>query len=264
MKSVVALVFFVAAETFAAAPQLLIPAAGSTPGVNGTLFRSDITIGNFATHDQLVRLQWLPQGNSSTFSTTITLRGRSGMRSEDFVTEILGQTGLGAILITGVTSSGDLDSTADLYAQSRIWSPQPGTNGTTAQSLPAIPTSTINQSTAGVFSLGSRSGNFRANIGLVNLDPNNKQVFAIVFPVGPLPFSISVTVPPMSMQQAALGGGSFQGFEFLILNVTDTSTRSNSWVAYGSTIDNVTGDAWSELAVPNAPDINGPLPIGKD
>ena len=98
----------------------------------------------------------------------------------------------------------------------------------------------------------------------MNLDPNNPQVFAIIFPVGPLPFSISVTVPPMSMQQAAIGGGIFAGFEFLIRNQTDTSTRSTSWVAYASTIDNVTGDAWSELGVADAPDINGPLPIGKN
>lgn len=262
LLSIVAL--FLSSSAFASAPQLLIPAAGSTPGVNGTFFRSDITIGNFATHDQIVRLQWLPQGASSTFSKTLTLRGRSGERSEDFVTEILGQTGLGAILITGVTDSGALDPTADLYAQSRIWSPQPGTNGTTSQSLPAIATSTINQSSAGIFSLGARSGNFRANIGLVNLDPNNMQVFTIIFPVGPLPFAMTVPVQPMSMQQAAIGSGSTAGFEFIIVNSTDTSTRSNSWVAYGSTIDNVTGDAWSEIGVPNAPDINGPLPIGKN
>ena len=68
----------------------------------------------------------------------------------------------------------------------------------------------------------------------------------------------------MSMQQAALGSGSTAGFEYIILNQTDTSTRSNAWVVYGSTIDNVTGDAWSELGVANAPDINGPLPIGKN
>src|ERR1051326_931605 len=115
MKPLSIFAFLICSTAFASAPELLIPAAGSTPGVNGTFFRSDITIGNFATHDQIVRLRWLPQGVSSTFSMTMTLRGRSGVRSEDFVTEILGQSGLGAILITGVTSSGGLDPTADLY-----------------------------------------------------------------------------------------------------------------------------------------------------
>lgn len=245
------------------APQLLIPAAGSTPGANGTFFRSDILLGNFATHEQNVRLQWLPQGRSATASMTINLRALAALRSEDFVREILAQSGLGAILITGVTSAGDPDPTAALYVQSRIWTLQPGTDGTTSQSLPAIPTSAVNTSDAAFF-LNTRSGNFRTNLGLVNLDPHSAQTFVIIFPVGPLAFALSVTVPSLSMQQVALGSSSFAGFEFLISNTTETATRSNLWVAYGSTVDNVTGDAWSELAVTGAPDINGPLPIGKN
>ena len=60
-------------QLLSSAPQLLIPVAGSTPGANGTFFKSDITLGNFRPQSQAVRLQWLPQGVSSTFSTTITL-----------------------------------------------------------------------------------------------------------------------------------------------------------------------------------------------
>lgn len=250
-------------QPLSAAPQLLIPVAGSTPGANGTFFRSDITIGNFANHDQSVRLQWLPQGASSTFSTTIDLRALSGLRSSDFVREKLGQLGLGAILVTGITSTGDLDSTAALYVTSRIWSPQPGSGGTTSQSLPAIPTSVINTPDAAVFSLGAQEGNYRANIGFVNLDPKNEQTLTMVFMFSPIPVAFPVRVPPMSMQQVGLGSGSFFGFEILIQNSTPASTRSNLWVAYGSTVDNITGDAWSELAVPNAPNINPPGPIGK-
>jgi hypothetical protein len=276
MKSIVFIANFCAAAIFgqplqntsvvvpvSSAPQLLIPVAGSTPGANGTFFRSDITIGNFATHDQTVRLQWLPQGTSSTSSTTINLRALSGIRSEDFVRENLGQSGLGAILVTGITSSGDVDSTAALYVASRIWSPQPGTGGTTSQTLPTIPTTSINTPDAAVFSLGAQNGDYRANIGFVNVDPKNEQTFLLFFPLGPLPFVISVAVPPMSMRQVALGTSRFFGFEFLIQNGTDSSRRSNLWVAYGSTVDNITGDAWSELAVPGAPNINPPGPIGK-
>ena len=267
MKRFFALATFACTSALAAvvsAPQLLIPAAGSTPGANGTFFRSDITLGNFADHDQIVRLQWLPQGVTSTFSTTIMLRARSGLRSADFVKEQLGRSGLGAIVVTGVTSTGDLDPTAALYASSRIWSPQAATGGTTSQSLPAIPTSAINTPDAAIFSLGGQNGSYRANIGFVNLDPNNEQTLSIIFPLSPLPFAFPVTVPPMSVQQVGLGSSGFFGLEFLIVNSTAAATRSNSWIAYGSTIDNITGDAWSELAVPGAPDINPPGgPIGK-
>jgi hypothetical protein len=250
-------------QPLSSAPQLLIPAAGSTPGANGTFFKSDITLGNFRPQSQTVRLQWLPQGVSSTFSTTITLGSLSFIRSGDFVHDYLGQSGLGAILVTGITTSGDADPNASLYVASRIWSPQPGTGGTTSQTLPAIPTSAINTTDAALFSLGGQ-GSFRTNVGFVNIDPINEQTFNLVFTQSIIPFSIPVTVPPMSMQQASLGSSSFFGPELLIQNGTAPARRSNLWVAYGSTVDNITGDAWSELAVPGAPNINPPGPIGKD
>ena len=56
-----------------ASPQLLIPAAGSVAGANGTFFRSDITLVNLSSHDQNIKLQWLPQGTSATSSITITI-----------------------------------------------------------------------------------------------------------------------------------------------------------------------------------------------
>jgi hypothetical protein len=265
-SSAVVIALFCAKALFsqpvASAPELLIPVAGSTPGANGTFFKSDITLGNFADHAQAVRVTWLPQGATATYSTTITLGARSFIRSADFVHDYLGQSGLGAILVTGVNGFG-LDNTATLYAASRIWSPQPGTSGTTSQSLPAIATSTINTTDAALFSLGGRDGSFRTNVGFVNLDPTNEQTFNIVFTQSPLPFAIPVTVPPMSMQQATLGSSNFFSPEFLVTNGTPVATRSNLWIAYGSTVDNVTGDAWSVLAVPGAPNINPPGPIGK-
>jgi hypothetical protein len=264
----IVIVTFCATSAFSqqpvSAPELLIPAAGSTPGANGTFFKSDITVGNFAERTQAVRLTWLPQGATATYSTTINLGPRSFIRSDDFVHDFLGQSGLGAIVVTGVNGFG-LDQTAQLYAASRIWTPQPGTTGTTSQSLPSIPTSTINTTDAALFSLGGTGvGNgFRMNVGLVNLDPVNAQTFMIVFTQSPLPFAIPVTVAPMSMQQGTLGSTNFFNPEVLITNGTPEATRSNLWVAYGSTVDNVTGDAWSQLAVPGAPNINPPGPIGK-
>ena len=251
-------------QPVASGPELLIPAAGSTPGANGTFFKSDITLGNFADRAQAVRLTWLPQGVTATYSTTINLNARSFIRSDDFVHDYLGQSGLGAILVTGVNGFG-LDPTASLYVASRIWSPQPGTTGTTSQSLPAILTSTIHTTDAALFALGGvGNGNgFRMNVGMVNLDPVNEQTLFIVFTQSPLPFAIPVKVPPMSMQQGSLGTTNFFNPEILITNGTDPATRSNLWVAYGSTIDNVTGDGWSQLAVPGAPNINPPGPIGK-
>ena len=235
-----------------AAAELLIPVAGSTPGANGTFFRSDIAIVNFASHDQMVKIQWLPQGGGSVTSTTITIAAQSGIRSADFVTNYLNQTGLGALIVTGVTSTGAADSTARLYVSSRVWTPEPGTTGTTSQSLPAIPTSSINTQIGLLLAVGGadKPENYRVNVGIVNVDPTRTQTFVVSLPTSSGNAAVyAVTVPPMSMQQVALGSGISPTQEVLVQNATSSATLSNSWIAYGSTIDNVTGDAWSELAV---------------
>lgn len=265
MKSICSLAFFICTSALAGvfqplstAPQLLIPAAGSVEGANGTFFHSDIALVNFATHDQIVRLEWLPEGATGASSTTITISAQNGFRSSDFVLQYLHQSGLGAIVITGVTSTGALDSTAALFASSRIWTPQPGgAGGTTSQSLPAIPVTAINTPQfAALFGVGGLNGNYRLNVGIVNLDPVNSQTFSVSYaPQGPLPASgTQVIVPPKSMQQIPFGSGpNFYPPEIVIANVTPSATQSTAWIAYGSTVDNITGDAWTELSVIGAP-----------
>ncbi len=237
------------------APQILVPAAASTPGANGTFFRSDITIANFASHEQMVEIRWLPQaGTGQSVAKTITLDGsgpNSVIRSADFVHDYLAQTGLGAILVTGVDAAGAMDPNARLYVAERVWTPQPGTTGTTSQSLPTIPTTaahTVGPAAIPAMGIPNSSGTYRTNLGIVNLDATNPQTFTLTWILESIPDKPAVvvlTVPPLSMIQGAFAPIEITSIE----NTTPTETRSTSWVAYGSTIDNVTGDAWSELAV---------------
>ena len=122
--------------------QLLIAGAGATSGANGTFFRSDITVLNYRTDaDQRVFLNWVPQGVSGVgrAPVDIVIPKASGISSEDFVTSIMNQTGLGSILITAVTADGQLDLAGKLHATARIWSNQPGvSNGTVSQTFPII------------------------------------------------------------------------------------------------------------------------------
>src|SRR5438128_1259925 len=122
-----------------AAAQILIPAAGNLAGGNGTFFKSDITIFNDRSVDQKVLIQWLPQGGSPPqISPIVTIKSFSGIISEDFVGNILSQTGLGAILLTPLKSDNTFDPNSALIVTSRIWTPQPGTTGTASQSFPAV------------------------------------------------------------------------------------------------------------------------------
>src|SRR5258708_13261168 len=50
--------------TRSSAPAILVPAAGSVQGANGTFFRSDLTVLNYRSSSQNVQFQWMPQGSS--------------------------------------------------------------------------------------------------------------------------------------------------------------------------------------------------------
>jgi hypothetical protein len=112
---------------------------------------------------------------------------------------------------------------------------------------------------AAIYGMGAVTGQFRINIGVVNLDPNAEQTFLIESLSGlfgrPPSATSSVAVPPMSMQQvsivnpAAIGGF---GAPVIVSNRTPGAAQSKYWTAYGSTIDNVTGDGFSQLAINRA------------
>jgi hypothetical protein len=234
-------------QPIGAAPQVLIPAAGNVNGQNGTFFRSDITIVNLRNSDQIVFLEWLPQPGATPTSTSIMIHALSGIRSSDFVHDYLNTTGLGAIVVTAVTQpiAEAIDVNGRLFVSSRIWTPQPSTTGTTSQNLSTIPLSTINTPAAAIFGAGGADSpsDYRVNVGIVNVDASRTQTFVVAFSSTQ---ATTVVLPPRTMQQVS-SIGAFTGQQILISNVS--TNGSNLWTAYASTINNVTGDAWSELAV---------------
>jgi hypothetical protein len=236
--------------------QLVIPAAGSLAGANGTYFRSEINLINYTNRTQRVQLQWLPQGfPPEAFPTvTISINPMSGISSEDFVPDLLHvSSGLGAILVTGVTANDNMDATARLYASDRIWTNQPGSSGTVSQTFNVMLTLDLTGSSS-VSIIGlRRDSQYRLNIGIVNL-ASTPQKFQVATNGGD---TASLTVPGLSSQQFVLPG-STPNLQVIVSNVTDSATRSPNWVAFGSSVDNVTGDSWSMLGfVPNI-DIAGP------
>ncbi len=237
-------------------PQVIIPAAGSLAGANGTYFRSEINLINYTNRSQRVRLQWLPQGlpAGAIAPVTITMNPMSGISSQDFVVDVMNiPSGLGAILATGVTSTDNMDATARLYASDRIWTNQPGSTGTVSQTFNVMLTIELpNSQSVSMIGL-RRDSQYRLNVGIVNL-ASTPQAFQVTTNGGDL---ASLTVPALSSQQFYFPG-STPSLQVIVSNVTDSSTRSTSWVAYGSSVDNVTGDSWSMLGFTPNIDISGP------
>ncbi len=243
--------------------EILIPAAGALAGANGTYFRSDITLTNFRATDQRVQLQWIPNTPSSTTPIPApkyaTVPAYGAIASEDFATEVMEQTGLGAILVAGVTGTNDPDSSAQLYATVRIWTSAPGfhPSGSVSQTLPVVPVAELNPGPH-VLILGQHiDSRFRTNVGIVNLESGYSRTFDIVqstdYPTF-APVQTTLTVPPMAMLQVPLQNSPSKFLQITItprlLPPTTGPGPTNKWAAYGSTGDNVTGDSWASLAVP--------------
>lgn len=241
-----------------ASHQILVPAAGSVAGANNTFFRSEIAILNYRNVDQEVQLLWLPQGGTAQGVRTITINARSGISSADFVAEVVGQTGLGSLVVTGlITNTNTVDNAARLYVTSRIYTAQPGTSGFVSQTFSTIPTQTINYTRLAMVGI-RRDAQYRLNVGVINVDSTQAQTLQITLgnSLGGSEVT-TVVVQPLSMQQLSFPGPPFANPQILVENITPVATRSTRWTTYASSIDNVTGDSWSVIGF-ERPDTNAP------
>jgi len=235
----------------AAAPRIFVPVAGNASGANGTYYRSDISVINLRTVAQNVNVYWYPLGipGSSTPVRTITISAQSGIATEDFVGDIIGTTGLGGIELAGVTSGGLFDPDAQLHVTSRVWTPRPdGGAGTMSQTLPAI---VAGQTTPGVKAVfGMRRGpQYRLNVGVMN-PASTTQTFHITVSVvttgGVVTETLDLDVPARSIRQELVPGTSAGLVQVLI---EDIGGGAGEWQGWASSVDNQSGDAWSQIAV---------------
>lgn len=236
--------------------RLVVPAAGDLPGASGTHFRSDISISNLRNQLQLIRLTWLPRKGSGTpvFSRTISIPAHGVIASDNFVAEYLGEHGLGSIVIDAIGSDvpPTVDAAGRLYATSRIWTPQPGAEGTVSQSLPVQPLEQIVHEH--IRFTGHRvSPQFRTNLGIVNLLDDVAQRYRVTISgsVQTLdPVVLFVDVPPQSIEQLPIDWPEDPKLVVDVEVLPQTGGGVGTlWTAYLSTVDNLTGDSWSTLGV---------------
>ena len=231
--------------SLASAQQYLLPAAGSIQGANGTYFRSDVAIWNFRAEPQRILMRWMPQGETGVGipEVEITIPAYSGIQDPDFARNVLGQEGkLGAVFFLAVHADGALDPNARLSIQTRIWTPQPDTRGYSSQTFDAIRITQI----AGENRVITNQRNdfrYRLNVGIVNLDTTSAHTWQIVSDNS----TTAITVPPFSMHQVSIPRFD-NSTEVPLLRIIGNGGGQTKWVAYGSSVDNVSGDGWTSLA----------------
>jgi hypothetical protein len=228
---------------------ILFPVAGSVEGINGTFFRSEVTLANFKNEDQEVLVEFLEQGATVPFTAVrLTLEAGRFYYWENFVGTFLNRNGkLGSLRIRAVnTGSTVTDTTAQLNGFSRIYTEQPNGPGTSSMALAAIDETDLGSlGLAAAYVLGARQdAQYRTNVGIVNLATVDR-VFLVEPKVtfGSNPAGFTVTVPARSMQQVKLPDGTFGGVAVKITPATE-----GPWSAYAASVDNQSGDGWISKA----------------
>ncbi|HKB69820.1 MAG TPA: hypothetical protein VKH46_03190 [Thermoanaerobaculia bacterium] len=219
----------------------LFQGGGSVAGKNGTFFHSDAMVANYRSADQTIAVGWLAQGvdNGNAPLQYFTIPGSTTVSLEDYVTSMLGMSGFGAVIVIGVDSQGNPDTTAELDGQSRIWTFQPGSSGKVSLGLPAVDLMDAIGDTLG-YGLGLRNDSgSRTNIGIVNLDQVS-HAWAIQVMGENQTTSFAVTVPAYSVIQAAVPDVDYGNLFFALKPNAD----GFFWSAYGVSVDNISGDSW--------------------
>ncbi len=219
----------------------IIPVVGNLQGSNGTFFKSDVTIANRRSVAQIVSVGFLQRGvnNGSSQVLNFSIGANTTDFETDFVGRILGKSGvLGTLLVVARTADGAIDTAGQIDGFSRIWTPQPGSSGTVSQAFESID---IQDNLTTSYGYGLRQDeSFRTNVGLVNLyDTANTFTVAVVGFRGSNSFN--QTVQPYSMEQPSLPPGIYGD---CYVRITSGSSNFNWWSAYGTSVDNVTGDGW--------------------
>jgi hypothetical protein len=191
---------------------------------------------------------WLPNGNPEGFELLVfVLEGTTIVTAEDFVGDFLELQGLGSLIFLPLDpEAGDFDPNAAIDIYSRIWTPQPNASGTVSQPFPGVEPSFMTDEEDGVV-LGLRQdAQYRTNYGLLNISEEDLTFRLTVLAEDNPDAEVSVTVPSLSMVQTGIPAGN-HGLLSLAFEVTSTPTTEITWLAYGTSTDNTTGDGWVSI-----------------
>jgi len=215
--------------------ELTIPAVGRAPGINGTFWRSDVTLFNPGLTTMNVSLRYLASGqdNRGAASHNVTVPPSRTVVIADVAQALGVSSGSGALLVSWTTASGPI-----VTSRTYITTDNGGTYG---QSIDPV-TSFSNDS----FVPGLRSDSlFRSNVGFVNGGDTQLTVTAtLLSDTGAILGTTQIGLSPRSQVQYGVGA------LFTAANTPRAGTLTllahadgpANLFAYGSIVDNASGD----------------------
>lgn len=268
-----ALLVLLAVPAWAAiAPEVTVPAAGRVVLPAGISYITEVTLTNHRDQPQYVAIEFLDGKGPAFLTRMMRIEPKATLFADSRVTDnFMGldrnEQALGALRFTAITealivgqyhdevaklrdSEGRIEVKAHIIKQRGPF----GVLGTSRQEIEGIP---INEYTAreNIFVGVIHHPPTYTNVGIVNLHPTETVTFYVQYEYLE-PFA--VTVPPLGVQQVRVAGGFEPGIEgtsgrYVVVTpewAQDGSGRTTPWVAYASTIDGATGDAFSGVRVP--------------
>jgi hypothetical protein len=253
------LALFVAVPMFAAiAADVTIPVAGHALGANDLNYRTELTITNYRNVQQYVQLALIIGGHESVMAifpmqpleTKFLPTGGFASSSSPQNDVIAGMRLRALVAFEGAPDpEGQIEANAFIVGDRGRFAK----NGSSRQEVAGIPSSEYRAEEA-VF-LGVRhslgTGAY-TNVGIVNM-ATTTETFYVKFQFAE---PVAVVVPPLSLRQIRLPGEGNGGRWVQVYpewSIGDgPPARTTEWVAYASTIDTQTGDAFSGMRVPAA------------
>jgi photosystem II stability/assembly factor-like uncharacterized protein len=215
----------------------VIVATGNVSGVGGARFRSDVSLVNGASTNQDVMVAWLAAGDNGTNARAfrLTLPASKTTTIAGFV-DNLGLSGLGCLVVIAIDAGGNVDPRASIDGSSKLWMTGSNNPGTVSQSVAAMPIKDRGNRTTSATSLRSDS-DYRTNVGVVNLDVS-PRTFSVDLTGERHSATVSLDVAPLSMRQIPVPNGDYGAMSATFT----TSSGDFFWTAYGSSVNNFTGE----------------------
>jgi hypothetical protein len=243
-----------------AGPQLVIPIVGSAAGQNGTFFRSAVTLMNFRGFGagqtftpQRIKVEYYAAGanNVGATPTFYTLRN-VGEYWDNFIAQFFqpAKSGLGTLVITAVDANGNFDPAGLLDGVSRVYTAQASTTGcptpggSVSQALSAFPYEDLDSGEATGYMYGLRhDAQFRTNIGVVNhVSVAHTFTVRIIKFIDQPEVNFTIAVQPKSLTHTSIPAGDYG--PSMIVEIYTEDPGAFYWSAYGTSVDNATGDGW--------------------
>ncbi|MEE4272525.1 MAG: PKD domain-containing protein, partial [Thermoanaerobaculales bacterium] len=222
----------------------IVPAVASVRGASGTRWRSQLELVNTSSEPAAVTLTLMETGAHAAPNRSHELTVESGrlVRIDDVVEGLFGLRTSGALLIS---------SSAEIQPTSRTWTTSTAdasSDGTYGQYVPAVPATELLTSSRPASILDLReNADFRSNVGFANPSSEPATIEVRAFSeLGELLATTTVELGPWEHRQDNRFLDTLGGVERATLVL---SVQQGAAVAYGSVVDNRTGDPVLKWAV---------------